>query len=242
MSIYQELLDSMVPGLFADEVTIGPFLTAVRAGDRCGLATTLRPPGHDHRPALKSPGGLSGQPLAELARLVHSSLPLEAGLGMAAINTGLDWTGLRLLERNGADYIRELAEDRNLVAVGHFSFIHELAPLTLSTVILELDPRSGDLPSTAAARVIPEADVVAITGSAFSNHTIENLLELARGKIIMVLGPTSPLSPLLFNRGVQVIAGSKVADVGLTIRQVREGAVFKQLDGVSRVLMTRPSP
>lgn len=240
MSIYDELIQAMTPGLVAEEVVIGPFITAVRAGGNCGLSTTLRPKGFAHdAPAVKEPGDYAGRPLSALARLVFSEEIMEASLGMAAINAGLPKTGLSLTEKNGVEVLRERASDLNLVMVGHFSFAHELSPKTQSTVILENDPRDGDLPASAAERVIPSADVVAITGSAFSNHTIERLLELARKKWVMVLGPTSPLSPSLFNYGVAAVAGVLVADVPLTLRQAQEGAIFKQLTGAKRVMMMK---
>ena len=239
VSIYDELVALAPAGVTADEIVIGPFITAVRAGERVGLSTTLRPPRHEHKSQVTRPGELAGRPLAEIAALVASKLPLEAALGMAAINAGLPRAGLRLEELNGADLVRELAEGLNLVVVGHFSFIDQVAPVTQSTAILELDPQQGDLPSSAADRAIPNADVVVITGSAFANHTIERLLELAAGKTVVVLGPTTPLSPVLFRHGVRAAAGSDVFDPDLTLRQAREGAVFRQLTGVRKVMLVK---
>jgi uncharacterized protein (DUF4213/DUF364 family) len=238
MGIYDDLISAMEPGLKAERAVIGAHVTAVRSGLGCGLSTTLHGAGHPHgRPTVKEPAGLSGKALLELADLVNSRLPMEASLGMAAVNAGLSTEGLNLAERNGFDLLKEKAAGLNLVMVGHFSFVHEISPLTQSTAVLELDPREGDLPASAAEKAIPGADVVAITGSAFSNHTIEKLLETARGKWVMVLGPTTPLSPVLFDYGVQAVAGSLVSDADLTIRQVMEGAIFKQLRGSKRVLM-----
>lgn len=235
--IHRELIETLPPGLTADEVVIGASITAVRAGGRCGLSTTLRPPGHDHKPSVTRPGSLAGRPLIEIAEMALSRLPLEAGLGMAAINAGLPTAGLRFEDLNGADLIRDLARGLDLAVVGHFPFIAQVSPHTRSTVVIELDPRAGDLPSSEAERVIPAADVVAVTGSAFSNHTIEKMLELGRGKTVVVLGPTTPMSPVLLRHGVFAAAGDMVADVDLTIREVREGAVFRQLSGVKRVIL-----
>jgi uncharacterized protein (DUF4213/DUF364 family) len=240
MSIYEDLFQAMTPGLVAENVVIGPFLTAVSAGDQCGLATTLRPKGYARlAPAVENPGRYAGQPLAELARLVFSGQIMEASLGMAAINAGLPKRGLELIEKNGADHLRERAEYCNLVMVGHFSFGHEISPITASTVILEYDPREGDFPASAAESVIPKADVVAITGAAFSNRTIERLLELSRKKWVMVIGPTAPVSPVVLAHGVSAIAGADVTDVPLTLRQVAEGAVVKQLTGARRVMLVK---
>lgn len=240
MGIYDELMAAMEPGLTARAVVIGPFVTAVRSEKGCGLATTLPIKGWPHgAPEISAAGGLAGRPLAELAGLINSKLPMESSLAMAAINAGLPAPAGELLETNGADLLKQKAEATNLVVIGHFNFIHEITPLTLSTVVLELNPREGDLPAAAAERVIPGADVVAITGSAFSNRTIEPLLATARGKWVMVIGPTTPLSPILFHHGVNAAAGSLVTDPDLVLRQVQEGAVFRQLKGVRRVVMEK---
>jgi uncharacterized protein (DUF4213/DUF364 family) len=237
MTIYEQLMAEMGPGLVAQAVVVGPFLTAVKAGGRLGLATTMpvKAAGHE-APQVRDAGALAGRPLAELARLIDSELPLEKGLAMAAINAGIV-PPPGLPEKNGAAMLRERAADLNLVVVGHFNFIHDLTPLTHSTVVLELDPREGDLPAAAADRIIPAADVVAITGSAFSNRTIEPLLKIARGKWIMVLGPTTPLSPSLLASGVSAAAGTIVSNADLTLRQIMEGAMFRQLSAVKRVVM-----
>ncbi len=58
-----------------------------------------------------------------------------------------------------------------------------------------------------------QADIVAITGSALINHSIERLLNLCRPEsFVVVLGPTTPLSPVLFDHGVDVICGTRVVD------------------------------
>jgi uncharacterized protein (DUF4213/DUF364 family) len=88
--------------------------------------------------------------------------------------------------------------------------------------------------------VLPEADIVAISGSAFINHTMESLLGLCRpGSLVVVLGPTTPLSPVLFDHRVDIIAGTRVVDPVLALRCVSEGAVFRQLRGVRLLTMRR---
>lgn len=236
MTLYQELIATVPPGLLADDVIVGACLAAVRSGQRCGIATVLLPERHGHKPLVSDPGTLRGRPLRDLADLCRSQLPVEAAIGMAAINAAIDHSLLDWRERNAADYIRDLAAGKNLVVVGHFPFIEQLAPHTHSTTVLEIDPREGDLPASAAERVIPAAHLVAITGSAFSNHTIENLLRLSAGRTIIILGPTTPLSPVLFHHGVTAIAGSIITNPDSTFRQIAEGGGFRQLTGVSRVM------
>ena len=240
MTILEELLATLRTRAKAGQVAVGPFLTAVAARSTCGLATTLLPSRNHCReePASKSPG-YAGQRLVDLARLVLSERPLEASLGLAALNAALPRATDRLCERHGLDFLKGRVKGRNLALVGHFPFTRELQPLARQCWILEQAPQAGDLPAAEASRVIPEADLVVITGSAFANGTITPLLALARGKEVVVLGPSSPLSPVLFDHGVSAIGGVLVEDPGLVLRQVREGAAFRRLQGVKRVMMLK---
>jgi len=87
----------------------------------------------------------------------------------------------------------------------------------------------GDLDAGAAAEVFPLADVVAITGTALTNGTMGSLLALCRREsMVMVLGPTTPLTTIWFDYGVDVISGSRVVDAPGIMRMVSGGAVFRQ--------------
>ena len=81
--------------------------------------------------------------------------------------------------------------------------------------------------------------MVGLTGTSFTNHTIEKLLDLSKGSFIVLIGPTSPLSPVLFDYGVDVIAGTKVVEPERAIRCISEGAMFRQVDGVELVNMAK---
>ena len=51
----------------------------------------------------------------------------------------------------------------------------------------------------------------------------------ARVAFVLVLGPTTPLSPVLFNYGVDVISGTLVTDPETVLRYVSQGASFRQV-------------
>jgi hypothetical protein len=105
--------------------------------------------------------------------------------------------------------------------------------------VLELAPRPGDLPASAAAEVIPQADMVALTSMTLLNHTFDGLLALRRPDAqVMLLGPSTPLAPLLFERGVHLLSGAVVEDVDAVLRGVSEGAGFRQLHRLGVRLVT----
>jgi uncharacterized protein (DUF4213/DUF364 family) len=90
-----------------------------------------------------------------------------------------------------------------------------------------------EYPAEAAADLLPQADVVAITGTTLINHTLDGLLALCpTAATVMVLGPSTPLSPILFDYGVDIISGAFVVDETAVLRTTGQGASFRQVQGV----------
>jgi uncharacterized protein (DUF4213/DUF364 family) len=247
MAITDKLLDTLPTGATVQEVLIGSFWTAVvveRNGMlRCGLASALR--GGDHHQDGHFPVRQAGQliersPL-ELAGLLNSPSLLEASVGMATINALLEVDETATVEINAADVIKERGSDGRVAIVGHFPFIERLRPEVGQMWVLEMQPGPGDLPAEAAPEVIPQADVVAITSTSLINRTFEGLLALCRPEAtVMLLGPSTPLSPLMFEH-VDLLSGSLVDDVDSVLRLVSQGATFRQIHrgGVRLVTMAR---
>jgi uncharacterized protein (DUF4213/DUF364 family) len=108
--------------------------------------------------------------------------------------------------------------------------------------VIEQQPRGEDLPAAAAAKIVPRAEVVAITGTTLINHTFEELMALCRPEAkVLLLGPSTPLSPILFNYGVDLLSGSVVEDIEAVLQAVSQGANFRQVHryGVRLVTMQR---
>jgi len=83
------------------------------------------------------------------------------------------------------------------------------------------------------------ADVLAITGTTLINHTFEDLITLCRPEaVVLVLGPSTPLSPVLFNHGVHIISGSIVEDEDAVLHAVCQGANFRQIHRLGVRLVT----
>jgi uncharacterized protein (DUF4213/DUF364 family) len=57
----------------------------------------------------------------------------------------------------------------------------------------------------------------------------------------MVLGPSTPLSPVLFAHGATLLSGVQVVDEQAVQRTVAQGATFQQVEGV-RLLTLRKDP
>lgn len=238
MEIINRLIETVSADWRPDMVIIGAFLVAVAKDNRCGLATVYA--GHAHgKVPMRNIGSLHEKPIKELVELARSEKPLEASLGMAAINTAMPLDPSRFKEVNAAEMLAEKSRDKNLALVGHFPFANKLRKGCKNCWILELDPREDDLPAQKAEDVIPKSDVVGITASAFSNHTMDRLLELSKDKYVMVIGPTAPLSEVLFDFGVDAIAGAWVTDIPATLRTISQGASFRMVEGVRKILMEK---
>jgi hypothetical protein len=223
------------------DVRVGPFWTVVWTEGGSGLASTQRdahtPHGHS---LIRWAGDLLDRSAGELARLVRSKSPMEAALGMAAVNALLEVDDVALADRNASEEICQRGEGKRVVVVGHFPFIPKVRRLAGHLDVLELDPGPGELATEAAAKVIPQADVVALTGTSLVNKTFEELVpHCLPDAFVLMLGPTSPLSPVLFDYGVDMIAGTQIVDPLEAMRVAGQGAIFRQMRGIRLVTMSK---
>jgi len=247
MGVIDDLLTAAPDGAVRD-VLVGAHKTAVVAAvggvRRCGLASTPRDDEHHYGggPGVREAGALLERDARALAALARSPSPMEAAIGIAAINALLPREEARWQDLNAEEILADRGAARRVVLVGHFPFVPRLRERTGTLHVLEQHPRGDDLPLEAAAEIIPQADVLGITGAVFINHTFETLMALRRPEaLVVVLGPSTPLSSVLFDHGVDVISGTVVEDVDAVMRAVGQGANFQQLRrlGIRLVTMTR---
>jgi uncharacterized protein (DUF4213/DUF364 family) len=246
VSIIDDLLDSLtLEGVALRDVRVGPFWTVVWTTSGAGLASTQRdahtPHGHS---LVRWAGNLMDHDAHELVELVRSRSPMEAALGMATVNALLDVEESWLTDRNASEEIIQRGRGKRVVIVGHFPFIPKVRAAVGHLDVLELDPGPEELSPAAADEVLPKADVVAITGTSLVNRTFDGLIRHCRSDaFVLVLGPTSPLSPVLFDYGVDLIAGTRIVDPVTALTVAGQGAIFRQMRGVRLVTMTKePSP
>jgi uncharacterized protein (DUF4213/DUF364 family) len=204
----------------------------------CGLASTFHEPHPSHR-LVRNAGSLTGLPALELAQYARSDNVLEASIGMAAINSLIDIDEARCVDENALDVLARKGRDKNVAIVGRFPWIPKLRSVARTLWVIEQSPQEGELPAEAAAEVLPQADVVGLTGTSFVNHTVDRLLDLSKNSFVVMVGPTTPLSPLLFDYGVDVLAGVTVVEPDKTIRSISQGAIFSQVEGVRLVTMAK---
>ena len=221
------------------EVCIGAHWTFVAMdtqGATCGgIASTLSGGSQHHHgggPPVRDAGRLLDCSAYELASMAtHDSL-LEASVGLAAINALLDVDDAACVEVNAADVIAERGAGRKVAIVGHFPFVPQLREVAAPLWILELQPGAGDLPAAMAPEILPQADVVALTGTSLLNKTFDELISFCRpDAYVVVLGATTPLSSAFFAVGVDAVSGTRIVDPRTAMLAVTQGATFRQIPG-----------
>ena len=237
MAIIDEILEALSTDAQVRDLRICQKTTAVWS-QTLGLAHTFaRVPGDtdasEHRPRR-----LASRSARELAKLAHSEDLLDASVGVAAINSLLEPDAAALHDGNAYDLIASRGAGKAVTVVGHFPFVDRLRAEVGSLSVLELFPRDRDLPASEAQRVIPQSQVVVITGTALINGTLDGLLELAKGSYTIILGPSTPLTPVLLKHGVAAICGSLVTDPEAVLQSVSEGVSFRYMQELRQVIMT----
>jgi len=240
MSILDDLISKLNFDATVRDIRQGVFHTGVLTRN-CGLAATLpRDVLRQNPPLVKEPGFLLDKSSLELAQLAYSKSLLEAAIGVATINSLVEIDKDSCIELNAAELILEKGKGKRIAIVGHFPFIPKVRETAKELWVIEKNPREGDFIEADADNLIHRADIVAITGTTITNHTIEHLLELCDSKAyVVVLGDSAPLSPILFDYGVDAISGTKVVNANLALRCVSEGANFRQIKGIRRLTMMR---
>ena len=233
MNTIETLLESLQTDAPVTQVLVGAFWTAVVLDTdppRCGLASTLRPATHPSGPPVPQAGHLLERSGRELAAWLRSSSTLEASIGMAAFNALLNMNETACTEVNAEEIILERGTERRVAIVGHFPFVERVRRAAATCWVVELHPHPGDLPAEQATEVLPQADVVALTGTSLINHTFDALIGLCRpDAFVLLLGASAPLSPVLFKTGVDAVSGTLVTDPERVLRSVSQGATFRQI-------------
>jgi hypothetical protein len=239
------------PGALISAAQIGAYWTAI-VSRRCGLAST------PHRGHCEGQGDFDaapadevvGRPAQEIARWAleagtragegDPAANIRAAVGMAALNSLIEPDLSRCVDVNARDVLLERGRGRSVAMIGHFPFTDELRAAAGQLWVLELFPHPGDLPADQASVVLPQADVVGITGVTLINGTFDGLAALCRpDAYVVLLGGTAPLTPALFDFGVDAVAGSIVEDAAAVMEGIAAGATFRQMRGKRPVLMLK---
>jgi uncharacterized protein (DUF4213/DUF364 family) len=235
LSEIAEILGSELDDLSVERAVIGLFFTGVKLSN--GIAGACATPIKTipeavccptSAMAMPFPGKLRDRPALDVTKNALSDHGIRRAVGIAAMNALADtcWrrrphpeTQLRL----GIDAFdaTEIGPGDKVVVVGAFvPFLRELKRRRQPFLVLEQDPatlKPEELPffrpANEAPTVVPDADVLLITGTTLINDTLEELLRLAKptARVTMV-GPTVSLLPDAFlRRGADILGTVRIA-------------------------------
>ncbi len=183
-----------------DDIQIGITFVGVRIGTRIGVAHRV-----DSYSGTNLPTTFRNRIGTKVADLIYSENLIHAAIGTAAINAQLMPDNIKC--GNIFKTILDMANKFDTIGViGKFPFIAQLKELDCTVYAFEKKPIPGFLPANKTEELLPQCELAIITGTTFVNSTLERLLNLSKGYTI-VIGPTSPLSSVLFKYGADVIAG-----------------------------------
>lgn len=230
MNIVESIIESLGSDSPVKQVLIGRHWTAV-VSHSCGLASSMSQeecPSHDFDEGNNKT--LTDYTALELARRALSDDIGEASLGLAAINSLLDVNTGRCVAVDGAEILMNRGAGKNIAIIGHFPFVDDVRKVAANVWVMEKWQREGDYPAEAADKFLPLSDIVVISSTTLINHTIEGLLaRCPEHALKMLLGPTTPLSDVLFEYGIDILSGTRVLDPERVLLSVSEGCHFRQL-------------
>ena len=233
-----KLFDHLIQNLGeakAISCTIGLNWTVVETELGCGLAHTPSKNTLGCKP-VEIAGQLAGSPIRTLAGLAFSENLIERAIGTASINAFYNRYDLDSEETNGLNELDSYGS--NIALVGRFPGLDKRG---FNPMVIELNPKEGEHPTDRAEAVIDQCDQVIITASTLINGTIENLLGIAKDKKVFLVGPSTPLTPLLFEFGINVLSGMLVSDPNMALKIAAEGGSVKNLKSAGRYATLRKS-
>jgi uncharacterized protein (DUF4213/DUF364 family) len=227
-------LGSQFADITVERVVIGIFFTGIKLSNGSGglcftpikeipeavcCPSSLR--------ALPWSGKFRGRPVEDFLNALFDKSPMKRAVGIAVVNAlsascwEQDPPKDYSIER-GSDPLEtiEIPDDANVVVIGALvPILMRLKKRGTPFSIIEMDPRTlkADeipfwVPVERTADVVPNADLLVVTGTSLLFHSLEPILACAKpGAKIIVIGPTASMLPdAFFRRSVTIMGGDLV--------------------------------
>ncbi|MBW1648617.1 MAG: hypothetical protein JRJ72_11030 [Deltaproteobacteria bacterium] len=242
--LINELIESMQhPAAVISEIAVGSHFIGIRAEDSgadcVGLAATLG--AGVTAEAQRLLDQLPGTPLAQAAALLKSHGAFAISLGAAALNAGLV-PPPDLPDLEASRIMAEKGRHGETVLVGEFPFTDWLREQVETLHLFELRDTPRRTSPAMWDEILSRCQVLGLTGTTLITRAMAAYLQKAPQAYTIIIGPTTPLSPVLFSRGADVLAGCRVVAPGPVFDAIRKGMSFRDFKklGVQFLAWSRP--
>jgi uncharacterized protein (DUF4213/DUF364 family) len=227
--LLNEKYKSKLENLIISDIRIGLFLTAVRLSDNSyGTSATLT---DDYAHCTKSkrdfgdftPFKIRGKKVSDLFETrKESNIILTIKIAVLnAISSGIISSGnYKILENCDPIELLDLHSQKTITIVGAFhSYIQKISETNNKLYVLELnrnaladDQKRFYIPANEYKNILPDSDIIIITGLTLVNQTIDGLLTaISNNTMVVVTGPSSSIIPdILFANRVNIIGATRI--------------------------------
>lgn len=232
--LYEMLLDHCASDAVVNNLMIGLVWTLCQTKGKTGVGLSMSP-GFATR-TLSWSGSLTGKPITDLAAWILDWNPYQSTVAMAAINSCINNRPLPesvIVESDPEhanlavfDYFLPQLHNKKVVVIGHYPGIERYQDL-MQLSVLEKEPIAADLPDSACEFLLPSADWVFLTASSIPNKTFPRLVELASHAKTVLMGPSVPWLPQLYEFGIDYLAGVEITDPRALYHTAAQGGGVK---------------
>ena len=227
--------------LFISDVRVGVYLTAVLLSDGSSGTASTNIDSHSNCYKNKrdfgnfTPAKIKGQKVIDLFES-NSELKISNTLKVAVLNAIsaklISSDKYKIIENIDPIELIDLTPVKTITIVGAFqSYIKRIAATNNKLYVLELDEEALNyeqkkfyVPAEDFIKVVPQSDIVIITGLTLVNNTLDNLLAaVSPNAEVIVTGPSSSLVPdILFKHNVKILGSTRITDPELLFQVVGE--------------------
>jgi hypothetical protein len=228
--------------LVVSDIRIGIYLTAVRLSDgSIGTASTLTAEHPFCKKSNRDFGDLSplkikGQKAIEILESEKNS-PVISSIKTAvlsAISSEIIISGnYNIVENCDPIDLTDLSPVKTITIVGAFqSYIRKISGTGNKLYVLELsenalppEQKKYFVPSREYGSILPDSDIIIITGQTLVNGTIDDLLKVISPEAhVIITGPSGNILPdILFQNKISIIGAIRITDPDTLFNIVSEG-------------------
>ncbi|MDX8548791.1 hypothetical protein KHC33_14355 [Methanospirillum sp. J.3.6.1-F.2.7.3] len=223
--LIREIAKAAAPDQVIEDLRIYTNWVLVKTG-KWSLSTIFR-----GMPGLTDPAGMDSwmgdwlhKPgLESSIELLSSTETLRRAVGMACLKS-LHPEPQTIIHGNAIDMVKNAAAHVPTCFVGYFKEGAEWREMGWPVHIVELFPRPGDIHWNDADEVLSRAQIVLMSGLTIVNETLQAVIRRTPdAKIRVMMGPTVPPSPALFECGLDLIGVTLVQNMELMARYAELG-------------------